>query len=465
MNTLRIAIFCVMICIFSPISSAQIIGINPNCPATTHVNSDHTPEQIHIQLTQNPSEMLVIWATPGLTNSIVEYGIGNNLDNTRDGYEMCYEHDMVFHFATMTDLLPGTEYTYRVGDDHAADWSDTYTFTTQDFQKDNFEFVAFGDHGMSDEAQNTANLVRSFDNAELVILSGDISYANGDQSIWDDHGNKYETTMSNIPWMMTPGNHENETEDGFDFDAYETRFETQSSSGTDFWHSFDYGGVHFIGISTEHPYYEGTDQLQWIKEDLAAANANRENVPWIVIYGHKPLYTSHGHPTHDDTMIELRTLLEPILFENSVDLAIWGHDHFYERSWPVVNGNITTRGLNGEGLMFVSGFSPIHIVAGVGGKDSYDYAEEQPDWSFHREITHGVIHITVNHTTETMHVEYVRTDNTIGDSFLLVKESSKDLIITEEEKGLPAPGIFLNVLVISFASIIKRKNETLSESY
>ena len=34
-----------------------------------------------------------------------------------------------------------------------------------------------------------------------------------------------------------------------------------------------------------------------------------------------------------------------------------------------------------------------------------------------------------------MHVEYVRTDNTIGDSFLLVKESSKDLIITEEEKG------------------------------
>ena len=55
MNTLRVAIFCVMICIFSPISSAQIIGINPNCPATSHVISDHKTEKIHIQLTQNQS--------------------------------------------------------------------------------------------------------------------------------------------------------------------------------------------------------------------------------------------------------------------------------------------------------------------------------------------------------------------------------------------------------------------------
>ena len=72
-----ITLFCIfLISVSSPFSSAQIININPDCPATTHVISDHTPEQIHIQLTQNPSEMQVIWATPGLTNSIVEYGIG-----------------------------------------------------------------------------------------------------------------------------------------------------------------------------------------------------------------------------------------------------------------------------------------------------------------------------------------------------------------------------------------------------
>ena len=449
-----------VISIISPISSAQI-DVNPECPISTHIVSDHTPEQIHIQLTQTPSEMLVIWATPGLTDSVVEYGIG--LDGTADtrvtqGTEMCYDHDMVFHSAIMTDLLPGTEYMYRVGDNHAADWSENFKFSTQDFEKDSFEFIAFGDHGLSDDAEKTANLVRSFKDAELVILSGDISYANGEQSVWDEYANNYQTTMSNIPWMMAPGNHENETVYGYGFDAYETRFEMPSSSNNDFWHSFDYGGVHFVAISTEHPYHEGTEQLEWLKDDLSTANANRELVPWIVIYGHKPLYTSHGSDTHDDRMIELRTLLEPILFENSVDLAIWGHDHFYERTWPVVNENVVTRGINENGLMFVSGFSPIHIVAGVGGKSSYDYAEEQPNWSFHREITHGVLHISVNHTTETMHVEYVRTDNSIGDSFLLVKESSKDLITVENEKNIPAPGMLLNILTIISASIIKRRD-------
>ena len=75
------------------------------------------------------------------------------------------------------------------------------------------------------------------------------------------------------------------------------------------------------------------------------------------------------------------------------------------------------------------------------------------------------MHITVNHTTETMHVEYVRTDNTVGDSFLLVKESSKNLIVTEEDKGIPAPGLFLNVLVLTIASIFKKKTEKVVESY
>ena len=56
-----------------------------------------------------------------------------------------------------------------------------------------------------------------------------------------------------------------------------------------------------------------------------------------------------------------------------------------------------------------------------------------------------------------MHVEYVRSDQTIGDSFLLFKETSTALIIEENEKGLPGPSLFINILTLISASIIKRR--------
>ena len=54
----------------------------------------------------------------------------------------------------------------------------------------------------------------------------------------------------------------------------------------------DYGRVHLIFMSTEHPYNVGSPQYEWLQADLAAAAANRENVPWIILTGHRPMYSS-----------------------------------------------------------------------------------------------------------------------------------------------------------------------------
>ena len=43
---------------------------------------------------------------------------------------------------------------------------------------------------------------------ELQLLSGDLSYANLDQSKWDEFGNQIEPMASHFPWMFAPGNHE-----------------------------------------------------------------------------------------------------------------------------------------------------------------------------------------------------------------------------------------------------------------
>ena len=69
------------------------------------------------------------------------------------------------------------------------------------------------------------------------------------------------------------------------------------------WYSWDDGLVHYVAISTEvyfgvpgvgasGPIGSVKKQFEWLKADLRAANANRDNVPWIVVHGHRSVYCS-----------------------------------------------------------------------------------------------------------------------------------------------------------------------------
>lgn len=80
----------------------------------------------------------------------------------------------------------------------------------------------------------------------------------------------------------------------------------ESNGTSNMWYSFNYGPVHFVSINTETDYPNspfGTDsiwkygpfgdQLSWLQNDLIEASANREQRPWIVVAGHRPIYTSN----------------------------------------------------------------------------------------------------------------------------------------------------------------------------
>jgi hypothetical protein len=76
------------------------------------------------------------------------------------------------------------------------------------------------------------------------------------------------------------------------------------------WYSFDYGMAHFIALNTETDYpnaksgpgswlnspnFKGTQaQIDWLKSDLTKAANNRDQVPWIVVGGHRPFYGRKG---------------------------------------------------------------------------------------------------------------------------------------------------------------------------
>src|SRR5688572_19867876 len=82
-------------------------------------------------------------------------------------------------------------------------------------------------------------------------------------------------------------------------------------------------GVRFFAIDTN---YVDTKQLEWLDKELAASGSD-----WKVAFFHHPLYSSGG--THGSADLQ-RELLEPIFLKHGVNVAIMGHEHFYERVKP-----------------------------------------------------------------------------------------------------------------------------------
>ena len=52
--------------------------------------------------------------------------------------------------------------------------------------------------------------------------------------------------------------------------------------------------VHFIMMSTEHDMGKGSKQYIWLENDLKSVD--RSKTPWVVLGGHRPMYTSEIEP-------------------------------------------------------------------------------------------------------------------------------------------------------------------------
>lgn len=85
---------------------------------------------------------------------------------------------------------------------------------------------------------------------------------------------------------------------------------------------------------------------------------NRKNHPWIIVIGHRPMYCSNNFdpmhcdfennivrtgfdisPDHHKTVYLMG--LESLFYQYGVDLIIAGHEHSYERFWPVYNRTVS----------------------------------------------------------------------------------------------------------------------------
>ena len=436
---MRVLAPLLVLLLLAPLAHAQSLGETlQECPGT--LTGSTQPQQIHLQMTDDASVMNVIWATEGRSTGEVEWD-----GQTAASTDFCYNHDMAFHMASMTGLVPGEEVTYRVSS--GGDWSEEFNFTTIDSTDDHFQWIAIADHGDSSEAMDVSEAIVADTAAQMVTVSGDIAYADGEQSTWDNWFNFQQDSMTSIPWVTAVGNHENEP--GYDFSPYEHRFDSDGQAESEvFWYSRDFPGVHMVFMSTEHDYSEGSTQYSWLAEDLSSVN--RDVTPFVIVYGHKPMYSSNSYHGSE---VELRVALETMYVAHGVDLVIAGHDHFYERTYPVAGDTVVDTGKDGR---FARGYAPIHLVIGIAGRSAYEELDEpQPEWSAFREnSSYGWTKLVYHGDTKELTFTHHRIDGTIGDEFIL---QVAPLAIEPEGGilGIPGFGTMLPILAL-FGAAVRR---------
>ena len=95
--------------------------------------------------------------------------------------------------------------------------------------------------------------------------------------------------------------------------------------------TFNHKNVHFLALSTEIPYYNNSEQYKFAVNDLEK-NSKDTSIDWIIVFYHRHIYGSG--PGFDEEQ-DFRKVYHPLFDNYKVDLALQGHLHVYERTFPV----------------------------------------------------------------------------------------------------------------------------------
>lgn len=148
------------------------------------------------------------------------------------------------------------------------------------------------------------------------------------------------------------GNHENDSRLYFD------NFDLPNNER---WYSVEVNHIHFVVLDSNSDIGKGSEQYQWLENDLRSISAKRRLV--IAIFHHPPFSTG----PHAEDEKSLRKTFVPLFEKYGVDMVFNGHCHAYERS---LRNNI------------------YYIVTGGGGAPLHDQVRASP---------HSQVFIKVHH--------------------------------------------------------------------
>ncbi|GMY25183.1 probable purple acid phosphatase 20 isoform X2 [Fagus crenata] len=366
----------------------------PNFFVHQNLNSA-SPQQVHIS-SVGENKMRISWITESSsTPATVEYGTspgvyGSSASGSTSSYKYMLYKSGEIHDVVIGPLTPNTLYYYRCGSNSAREFS----FKTPPAQLP-IEFAVVGDLGQTEWTNSTLQHIQK-SNYDMLLLPGDLSYADFLQHLWDSFGRLVEPLASQRPWMVTQGNHEVERIPLIhkeSFTAYNSRWHMpfeESGSDSNLYYSFNVAGVHVIMLGSYTDFDSNSPQYQWLQADLG--KIDRSKTPWIYVLIHAPWYNSNTAHQGEKESVDMKAAMEELLYKARVDVVFAGHVHAYERFTRVYNGKADNCG-------------PVYINIGDGGNReglASKYQNPKPDISLFREASFGHGELNVVNATHAL---------------------------------------------------------------
>jgi len=396
------------------------------------------PGQVHLARAQDPAIMSVQWNSRFNETQYVRVYTSSKKSWTTPAHhvgtivrgDFCGEpanstgfvNPGFFYDAWIDGVEAGEHYYYSVGNDEHG-WSAEFSFKGPGSVDPHGELfavmladmgVTYEDgsryHWMEIDARNTTDHMIALTNqTDIVLHAGDLCYATGYESKWDKFLTAIQPLAAHVPYMTGKGNHEQDYyfpppgqvpthykggdsggECGVATDA-RFRMPTNSSGATaaQGWWSIEQGPVHFVMTATEMDWAPSADFYKWLEKDLSAVD--RTKTPWLVVFGHREMWDASGKEAN---LVQA----EILLVKYKVDLSLYGHVHYAQRTCPMVNGTCVTE-------KDAAGYdAPIHAVIGNAGQSLSTFPSKSPDydvyekreWGFNTLHAHNATHLTFN---------------------------------------------------------------------
>lgn len=309
------------------------------------------------------TEAVIVYTVNEKGKVKVRYGEGSTLAHTWEGESIPIQNGEYNYSVCvrLNNLKAETVYSFEPEVMNPV----SITFTTFPDGITELKFVVFGDNRTQiDVFESIVNRIVEvkpnvvFHTGDMVDF-GSLYYGYGVVG-WEDFINIITPLFQTTPIYVAFGNHDRGGEE-----IYSSYFPSIYEDYSPYHYSFNLAGIHFIVLNSEEPINSSSEEVMWLRDDLAQTEAD-----FKIAFIHRPPYSSsrHGKSAEEgdeSEILSIREFIVPILEEYGVDVVFTGHEHNYERTYPIREGNINNNGV-------------IYVITGGGGAPLYDREIEFP---------------------------------------------------------------------------------------